>query len=711
MAVADHPSPAELKSFAVGGLPEARRRELEDHIAACAACVRDLESAGDDSLVRLARRANSTLTPSVAAVLEKLEYEVATEPTLVLLDLLPELRDHPRYRVTKRLGAGGMGVVYRAHHRIMDRIVALKVMNPAIIASPDAVERFQREVRAAAKLSHPNIVTAFDADQAGGLHFLVMELLDGVSLDRWVAKKGPQPEGLASYFIRQAAMGLQHAHQMGMVHRDIKPQNLFLTRRGQVKILDFGLARLAYGAEEEAADTAKGSTDVADTSPGSPIAAHRLERMTQTSALLGTPDFVAPEQTRDARKVDIRADLYSLGCTFYFLLTGRVPFPSGSLQQRLLSHCLEDPTPMEELRPGLAKPIAAIVRKLMAKQPEDRFATPAELAAALLPFAKAQPESLQLGATPLPAGARIAAETPVAAVKANTIREPKSRRRSENGDELRKPAKRKNRAQERVPRWLLVGLPLILALLVLGEGGKLLLDRFSGPPTPSGFAARGDAKVPSGPTPPPREETPPGRTESGEASQQPPPRPDSTQRQAEVQADVLFLLPTSGLWLPDYRPVRDRLEAAGLRCRVATRGGLPSQPLKDGGAIAADCPLDEKLSMADFRALVFVGADTAEFTNWPASARHAQRLLKEARRNGAVIAAICRGQTVLLKHGWLDDKRVARNVQLTQENIYRQAPRVKLVEGQPVVVDGKLITAASPDDAEPFAAAIVAGLK
>src|SRR5262249_45758756 len=155
----------------------------------------------------------------------------------------PGLADHPRYRVLELLGSGGMGAVYRAEHRRMERQVALKGMNPALMTRPAMVERFQREVKAAARLTHPNIVTAHDADQAGDAHFLVMEFVEGLSLAQQVQRQGPLPVPQACAYVRQAALGLQHAFERGMVHRDIKPHNLMLTAGGHVKILDFGLAR------------------------------------------------------------------------------------------------------------------------------------------------------------------------------------------------------------------------------------------------------------------------------------------------------------------------------------------------------------------------------------------------------------------------------------------------------------------------------------
>ncbi len=279
-----------------------------------------------------------------------------------------ELVEHPRYKVLDKLGEGGMGVVYRAEHRVMGRVVVLKVLNTGVTASPVAVDRFHREVRLASRLNHANIVTAFDADEAGGLHFLVMEFVEGKSLDQVVRARGPLPAALACECARQAAVGLQHAHEKGMIHRDIKPHNLMLTSSGQVKILDFGLARVA---QADGTDPASVTAQV----------------LTQAHTLVGTPDFLSPEQARSAVGLDARSDLYSLGCTLYYLLAGRAPFAAAGAYAKMIAH-VRDPIPdVTAARPDVPPGVAAVVAKLMAKRPEDRYQTAAEVATALLPFA------------------------------------------------------------------------------------------------------------------------------------------------------------------------------------------------------------------------------------------------------------------------------------------------------------------------------------
>jgi tRNA A-37 threonylcarbamoyl transferase component Bud32 len=267
------------------------------------------------------------------------------------------------YVLLERLGEGGMGQVFKARHRGLGRIAAVKVIRKDQLGSSDAVRRFEREVRAAAALAHPNIVRAYDADRIGTTLLLVMEYIEGATdLGRVVERNGPLPVERSCDYIRQAALGLQHAHERGLVHRDIKPHNLLLTAdQKTVKVLDMGLARL----DNLAADDDAGFL------------------MTQDGMVLGTPDYIAPEQVRASHTVDIRADLYSLGCTLYYLLTGGPPFPSGTVVQKLSQHQTDEPRAVETLRPEVPAEVAALVRKLMAKTPNDRYQTPAELATVL----------------------------------------------------------------------------------------------------------------------------------------------------------------------------------------------------------------------------------------------------------------------------------------------------------------------------------------
>jgi formylglycine-generating enzyme required for sulfatase activity/tRNA A-37 threonylcarbamoyl transferase component Bud32 len=251
-----------------------------------------------------------------------------------------------------------MGAVFKARNWKLGRVVALKLIRKDRLENSDAVQRFQREIRAAAHLDHPNIVHAIDADQVGNTHFFVMEHVDAVDLAKLVKKHGPLSILQACDAIRQAALGLQHAFERGLVHRDIKPHNLLLTKEGMIKILDMGLAR--FSTSEESFST-----------------------LTQEGTVMGTLDYMAPEQAVDSHHVDIRADLYSLGCTFHFLLCGGVPFPGGTAMEKMWKHREQPPRSIEELRPEAPASVSAIVRTLLAKRPEERYQTPIELATTL----------------------------------------------------------------------------------------------------------------------------------------------------------------------------------------------------------------------------------------------------------------------------------------------------------------------------------------
>ncbi len=276
-------------------------------------------------------------------------------------NLPPELAEHSQYEVLRELGSGGMGVVYLAKNKLMDRLEVLKVVNKALLDRPGSVERFLREIRSAAKLNHPNVVAAYSALQLGELLVFAMEYVDGEDLAALVKARGPLPVTHACHYVQQAAIGLQHAFEKGMVHRDIKPQNLILAREDKkhiVKVLDFGLAK---ATREKADDTG----------------------LTGEGQMLGTPDYIAPEQTVDAAGADNRADIYSLGCTLYFLLTGAPPFRGKSLGAVILAHQSTEAPPLNLVRPEVPEELAAVVRKMMAKVPAQRYQTPAEVVQAL----------------------------------------------------------------------------------------------------------------------------------------------------------------------------------------------------------------------------------------------------------------------------------------------------------------------------------------
>jgi serine/threonine-protein kinase len=280
------------------------------------------------------------------------------------------------YLILDRLGEGGVSEVFKAWDTSKGRHVALKVLHPHLTDHASAVREIQRELQAVTRLAHPNIIQTFDADRFGASHYFAMECIEGLDLDRYVRQSGPLPIAQACEYIRQVAQGLQHAHQSGLVHRDIKPANLFLVnppqpgRRGPdpiVKILDWGLARIRPDA-------------------GGEIDPSIHNREAEKGMLIGTADYIAPEQARDPCLVDIRADIYSLGCTFYFLLTGQPPFPGSSLMQKLLQHRDAERPLMGDVRPDVPEELAAVVQRMMARQPEERYAIPLLVVGALRQF-------------------------------------------------------------------------------------------------------------------------------------------------------------------------------------------------------------------------------------------------------------------------------------------------------------------------------------
>lgn len=387
VATTEHPARPQLAAFSLGDLAPEAAAEIEAHVEQCPACSRILlELASDaDSFVALLQRAGREQAVTVSSEdTDRSEAKRLAEDA-ELPDLPPELTDHPRYRLMERLGRGGMGDVYQAEHRLMNRLVALKVINRRLLSQPGAVERFHREVQAAARLVHPNIVTAFDAEQAGDLHFLAMEYVPGVDLAQVIKQRGPLQVREACEYVRQAAIGLQHAHEQGMVHRDIKPHNLILAE-GHVKILDFGLASFANETLNQQI-ALSGQRPASDQVP---------DRLTSLGAMLGTPDYVAPEQVENPHAVDIRADIYSLGCTLYALLAGRPPFSEATVADKIRAHAQQDPEPIERLRPDVPAELAEIIRHMLAKDPADRPATPREVAESLAAFV--QPEVVR-GAT------------------------------------------------------------------------------------------------------------------------------------------------------------------------------------------------------------------------------------------------------------------------------------------------------------------------
>lgn len=282
------------------------------------------------------------------------------------------------YVVVDKIGEGGMGKVYKARDGRTGRTVGLKVVRPHLLANPVVRGRYEREVKTARALKHKHVVEVFDDGRDGDRHYLAMEFVDGIDLSRLVRTHGAISGPEAAEYLRQAALGLQYAHDQGVVHRDIKPSNVIVsgerflpTAEGPTlaQILDMGLVRWIGG------DDSDHGTD-----------------LTRDGTVVGTPDYMAPEQAKNSKTIDHRADLYSLGGTFYFLLTGQPPFPNGSPIEKILKHQLDPPPSLAAARPDVSDELVRVVRKLMAKKPDARFGSAAELAEALAPLTRHAPE-------------------------------------------------------------------------------------------------------------------------------------------------------------------------------------------------------------------------------------------------------------------------------------------------------------------------------
>jgi serine/threonine protein kinase len=360
-----HPTDETLHAHSLGQLDKTGTASVDQHLETCPACRRRVGELSADSFL-LGDSGSPVMSATARPEFEvsRADHGPTVPPAAPASPQHPGLVDHPDYELIKELGEGGMGVVYLARNRIMDRREVLKVVSSHLMNRRGVPDRFLAEIRNAAKLHHPNIVTAYSTSRVGASIVFAMEYVDGYDLSKLVKARGPLAVAHACNFVYQAALGLQYAHERGMVHRDIKPSNLIVAREGKravVKILDFGLAKA----------TLEGPVDGG---------------LTHEGQMLGTPDYIAPEQISDARRADIRADIYSLGCTLYYLLSGGPPFRGTSLYDILQAHHSMEATPLNLARPEVPVELAALVGKMMAKEPERRFQEPKDVAQALKPF-------------------------------------------------------------------------------------------------------------------------------------------------------------------------------------------------------------------------------------------------------------------------------------------------------------------------------------
>lgn len=361
------PSPEELQQLHAGTFPTTRIDAVIAHLDDCPDCQKFLATCGSS----WSPLANNTFQFDQEAEYQNLERSLlglSEEPSS---DKVVALRD---YQLLEKVGEGGMGVVYKARHTKMDRLVAIKLLSKKCFGDPQAIARFERETRTVGLLDHPHIVRAFDAGEISQRHFLVLEYLDGKNMSEIVAEHGPLRIADACEIIRQAALGLHYAHKKGLVHRDLKPSNLMLVcpnpdsdhSAPMIKILDYGLSQLVV-------------------TPGDKI----NTALTDTGQIMGTLEYMAPEQCKDSRDVTPQADLYSLGATFYKLLTGQAPYSCDeydSYGKLFHARITDTPKPVQTVRKEIPKGLAVIVDQLLSMSPTSR-PTAKELAKRLVPFA------------------------------------------------------------------------------------------------------------------------------------------------------------------------------------------------------------------------------------------------------------------------------------------------------------------------------------
>ena len=446
-------SPQELSDYALGKLNDADSRQVETHLRECLSCeetVASLDDATDSLLRQLGAPLVHTQYEHDAAFVaaqqkvyqgQRVEHAVGAlgeeDHAGLSAESMPRMRD---YALIEPLGHGGMGTVYRARHLKLHCDVAFKLLPERRMQDRQAIARFQREMRAIGQMDHPSIVRAMDAGEIDGQHYLAMEMIDGVDLQRWIATAGPLPVAAACELVRQAALGLQYVHERGIVHRDIKPSNLMLTRQGTVKILDLGLALL---------DGVHGTAD----------------EFTTVGQLMGTLDYMAPEQFQDSHDVDRRADVYGLAATLYKLLCGRAPYsgqrPRTPLQ-KLKAMATEPPTPLQDHCPQLDVELVALIHQALDHQPDNRPATAQKLAEQLIPWAEAADLSTICHQMDTVQAAISAAIQPSGAARAAGVPEP----RRNSSDRESRPAVAAAAAGgsgRRIRRWL-VGLAGAAAL-------------------------------------------------------------------------------------------------------------------------------------------------------------------------------------------------------------------------------------------------------
>ncbi len=629
----EHPDEQQLQAFATGRLDGIALDQIASHIASCESCLKQVEQLSIK---------NDTLLEDLREVGSSGNFEVVEHGPLSPDMMREAIERQSKYRVIEQLGSGGMGSVYLAEHLVMHRKVAVKVIRKEFVANPDAVARFKNEVRNAARLSHRNIVTAHDAEQVDDIHFLVMEHVPGESLSQLVRRKGPLPVKHACNFIWQTAHGLNHAHEHQMVHRDIKPANLMRTPRGVIKILDFGLARV---------------TDIDENSA-----------ITTTGIMMGTADYIAPEQARDAKTADIRSDLYSLGCTFYFLLTGEPPFRAETKVDKIMAHCSTEFPNVANMRDDIPEEVSRIISKLTAKDPDERYQTPRELIDDLAPLGKPKPETqttIESGnprlASDEPAETSLGSKTDAPVPAVGTIAD------TTTGN-LR-PAVWK-------PVALFVGSLCMLIPLVWFLLATLL-----------------------------------NKNEDDHGSKTGP---------AQKQLKVLLVMSSKNFWFSDYEPLARVLSENDVSLIVtADRAGtanfnpLPLDKAPNKRAVEIEKSVTQLVAEKiydEVDAVVFIGTDTLEFRGQDQVGQSVRQLLNEMRKQGKWITSVGKGSEVPLEYGLYNDIEVCES-QYIDDRARQNSKAVMVQQRVHVVENSKVLTCSMWDDAEAFAKKLVEILK
>ena len=486
------------------------------------------------------------------------------------------------YAVLEKLGEGGMGQVFKARHLRMDRVVCLKVMRSGARKSPEQVARFRREAETVAALSHPNIVVAHDADEADGIPYLVMECIDGIDLARYVEKHGPLPAQQATELVTQVACALDYAHGRGVIHRDIKPHNLMLDAEGNVKILDMGLVRLDAFLD--------GPSDVVTQAA-----------MTSTGAIMGTVDYISPEQALNSRNADSRSDIYSLGCTLHYLVTGKVVFDGETIMEKLIAHREHAVPAMADSAGEISLGLEAVFSKMVSKAPEDRYAAMADLVEDL--------KALAAGRTPVALSSLPASVGQVSSISGalpSVVESPPvaSRRQAES-------------ASRRPRIWAAIAGCLLFTVMI-GAWVTNWGDRFSNTLVETAPEAAPEAVLPFPNLPP-------------------------TLLANEGPGRVLVVLPYAWFYEEQYEPLVNVLKTKGIDYVVASSQTGQARPKH--GKIG---PVDVNMNLADFRsedfdAVVFLGGNVAEFRHKGVAEETTHELVKSLLTRQQVVASIGNG--------------------------------------------------------------------